>query len=576
MAFSVGIDLGTTNTVVSTARKGINSNIEVSTEAIDQVGEDGFSLATNTLLPSVLYVDEGLPTVGLMAKAMKEQSNNRVIFNSKNYMGMNNYKWNIDSKEYSPEIVASYFLSAVRKHLIQKYQDEESIKSAVITVPASFNLDQRNATKNAARLAGFNEDITLISEPTSAILDFINEQSKIQDSDKFFDLSDFKNILVFDLGGGTCDVAILRIKITGSEIYVKEIAVSEHTLIGGTNFDSYAVEGIIKDFEKESNISLDKELDKNTLKNLKRKLIVQLEKAKIFFSTKYFQRNDGTKSAKDIEKAISLPIQVPNIINGRPFKMVLTMERYNQYISALLVDGKNENIISTINSTLESANFNKKDIDHIFCVGGMTKYPTVWNTITNYFEKEPMKFTDSMESVSRGAAIYHHYNVNLITEDNNSLSKNNINSTEGKLGERKIDITPTLPQTVFLNVKNDFPFPIIDAKTEAGTPIVLDDLIEVTSETGLSLELYSGISRFDPNLKRMENIELDFPVGIKIGTKVSLKIEYTKKCNLLFEASVKDRPDIKINLKIEGSQLENSEILDLNQKYSIDDVRGTM
>lgn len=576
MAFSVGIDLGTTNTVVSTARKGINSNIEVITEAIDQVGEDGFSLVTSTLLPSVLYVDEGLPTVGLMAKAMKGQSNNKVIFNSKNYMGMNNYKWNIDSKEYSPEIVASYFLSAVRKHLIQKYKDEESLKSAVITVPASFNLDQRNATKNAARLAGFNNDIILISEPTSAILDFINEQSKIQDSDKVFDLSDFKNILVFDLGGGTCDVAILKIKITGSEVYVKEISVSEHTLIGGTNFDSYAVEGIIKDFEKENNISLDKELDESTLKNLKRKLIVQLEKAKIFFSAKYFQYNDGLRDIKDIEKTISLPIQVPNIINGNPFKMLLTMEKYNQYISTLLSDGKNENIITTINSTLESANFDKKDIDYIFCVGGMTKYPTVWNAITNYFEKEPLKFTDSMESVSRGAAIYHHYNINLITEDNNNLIKNNNDNIESISVERKIDITPTLPQTVFLNVKNDFPFPIINAKTEAGTPIILDDLIEVTSETGLSLELYSGMSRFDPNLKKLDNINLEFPVGIKVGTKVSLKIEYTKKCNLLFEASVKDRPDIKINLKIEGSQLDDSEITNLNQKYNINDVRGTI
>ena len=514
-------------------------------------------------------------TVGLMAKAMKGQSNNKVIFNSKNYMGMNNYKWNIDSKEYSPEIVASYFLSAVRKHLIQKYKDEESLKSAVITVPASFNLDQRNATKNAARLAGFNEDITLISEPTSAILDFINEQSKIQDSDKVFDLSDFKNILVFDLGGGTCDVAILKIKITGSEVYVKEISVSEHTLIGGTNFDSYAVEGILKDFEKENNISLDSELDESTLKNLKRKLIVQLEKAKIFFSTKYFQYNDGLRDIKDIEKTISLPIQVPKIINGNPFKMLLTMEKYNQYISTLLSDGKNENIITTINSTLESANFDKKDIDYIFCVGGMTKYPTVWNAITNYFEKEPLKFTDSMESVSRGAAIYHHYNINLITEDNN-LIKNNNDNIDNISVERKIDITPTLPQTVFLNVKNDFPFPIINAKTEAGTPIILDDLIEVTSETGLSLELYSGMSRFDPNLKKLDNINLEFPVGIKVGTKVSLKIEYTKKCNLLFEASVKDRPDIKINLKIEGSQLDDSEITNLNQKYNINDVRGTI
>lgn len=574
MAFSVGIDLGTTNTVVSTARKGMHSNIEVITEAIDQVSEDGFSLATSTLLPSVLFVDDDLPTVGLMAKAMKGQSNNRVIFNSKNYMGLNDYNWNINGKEYSPEIVASYFLSAVRKHLIQKYQDEESIKSAVITVPASFNLDQRNATKTAARLAGFSDDITLISEPTSAILDFINDQSKIEDCDKFLDMSDFKNILVFDLGGGTCDVAILKIKITGSEIYVKELAVSPHTLIGGSTFDSYAVEGIIQDFEKENNISLNDVLDHNSLKALKRKLLVQLEKAKIFFSTKYFQHNDGTRPSKDIENLISLPIQVPNIINGNPFKMTLTMERYNEYISSLLTESNSENILSTISNTLKSANFLKQDIDYIFCVGGMTKYPTVWNTITNYFEKEPMKFTDSMESVSRGAAVYHHYNINVITGDDTPTTTNVGDTIEDSGENKKIEITPTLPQTVFLNVKDNLPIQLIEAKTEAGTPIILDDLIEVTSETGLSLELYSGMSRFDPNLKKLENVKLEFPFGIKLGTKISLKLEYTKKCILLFEASVKDRPDIKINLKIEGSQLDDSEILDLNNKYGVNDVRG--
>lgn len=275
MAFSVGIDLGTTNTVVSTARRGVTSNIEVTTEAIDQiVNEEWGDIESSTLLPSVLYVNNGLHNVGLIAKEMKGQSSNRVIFNSKNYMGENDYKWEIDDKEYSPEMVASYFLSAVRKHLLQKYRDEESIDTAVITVPASFNIDQRNATKTAAKLAGFKGDITLISEPTAAVLDFINEQSKLQDCDKFIDLNDFKNILVFDLGGGTCDVAILKVKINGKEIYVEELAVSPHTLIGGANFEAYAVEGIIKDFEKENNISLIKELDNDSYRKLKSMLSV--------------------------------------------------------------------------------------------------------------------------------------------------------------------------------------------------------------------------------------------------------------------------------------------------------------
>lgn len=570
MAFSVGIDLGTTNTVVSTARRGISSNIEVTTEAIDQiVNEEWGDIESSTLLPSVLYVNNGLHNVGLMAREMKGQSSNRVIFSSKNYMGENDYKWEIDDKEYSPEIVASYFLSAVRKHLLQKYRDEESIDSAVITVPASFNIDQRNATKTAAKLAGFNGDIILISEPTAAVLDFINEQSKLQDCDKFIDLNDYKNILVFDLGGGTCDVSVLQVKINGKNIYVEEVAVSPHTLIGGANFEAYAVEGIIKDFEKQNNISLIKELDTESYRKLKSMLSVYLEKAKIFFAGKYLQFNDGVRDIENIENELSRLIGIPNVVNGKPFRFDLTMKRYNEYISTLLTKESKENIFAPIESTLRSSNLKSSEIDYVFCVGGMTKYPAVWNAISNYFGKEPLKFTDSMESVSRGAAIYHHYNVK---------EKPSTEPLEdsGDVGTVIEDVTPTLPQTIYLNVKDGFPVPLIEAKTKAGTPVIHEDLIEVTSEVGVSLELYAGMSFFDPDLKRLENVKLNFPVGVSAGTNISLKLEYTQKGILLFEAWIKDRPEIKINLTLEGSQLEDEDIEKLNKEYKFDDVRGVI
>ena len=577
MAFSVGIDLGTTNTVVSTARRGINSNIEVLTESIDQiVNEEWGDMESSTLLPSVLYVNNSLHNVGLIAKEMKGQTSNRVIFNSKNYMGESDYRWEIDDKEYTPELVASYFLSAVRKHLMQKYKDEESINTAVITVPASFNIDQRNATTTAAKIAGFNGDITLISEPTAAILDFINEQSKIEDCDKFIDLKDFKNILVFDLGGGTCDVAVLKVKIKGKDIYVEEVAVSPHTLIGGANFDAYAVEGIIKDFEKENNISLTKELDKEDMKKLKRMLVVYLEKAKIFFSGKYFQYNDGNTDLKEVEKEISRLIGIPNVINGKPFKLNLTMERYNQYISSLLNKESKENIIAPIDATLRSSNLCIDEIDYVFCVGGMTKYPAVWNTISQYFSKEPLKFTDSMESVSRGASIYHYYNIiNIVNykkiENDISVEENTINE-----GNNVIDITSTLPQTIYLNVKNGFPIPLIEAKSKAGEPIIHEDLIKVSSEIGIALELYAGSSIFDPDLKRLENVNLNFPVGVKVGSPVALKLEWTRKGILMFEAWIKDNPEIKINLTLEGNQILDEEIDEVKKEYGVAEVGGIM
>lgn len=561
MAFSVGIDLGTTNTVISTARRGVNGSIEVTTEKISQIGEDGYSLESDTLLPSVLYVNDGEHNVGKIAKAMKGQNTSRVISNSKSYMGLSDHYWEIDKKEYSPELVASYFLSAARNFLLDNYSKEEQLKTAVITVPASFDIDQRNATKMAAKLAGFDGDITLISEPTAAILDFINEQSKLIDEDKYLNFFDYKNVVVFDLGGGTCDVAILKVKIQGKEIYVEEVSVSPHTLLGGTDFDAYAVEGVLKDFSVENNIDLAKELSKESLKELKEKLLVVMEKTKIYFVTRYFTKKNQNENGEIDLESIQFTIQIPQAINDKPFKYTLTMQKYDKYIKALLNNSSEKNVIKPIEETLNSCNITKNDVDYIFCVGGMTKYPKVIKTVSEFFGKEPIRFMDSMESVSRGAAIYHHYDIKEVnTEENSKL----------------IDIIPTLPQTVFLNIKNDFPKELIVAKTKANTPIIYEDLIEVSSQVGVVLELYTGKSQFDPNMKRLNDIKIDFPYGVESGSKISLKLEYTQKGILNFEAWIKDHPEINIKITLEGTQMNDNEIDDFKEKYKIEKVKGVL
>lgn len=561
MAFSVGIDLGTTNTVVSTARRGVNGTIEVTTEKIPQIGEDGYSLESDTLIPSVLYVNEGEHNVGKIAKAMKGQNTSRVISNSKNFMGLSEYYWTIDEKEYSPELVASYFLSAARKYLLDNYNKEEQLKTAVITVPASFNIDQRNATKMAAKLAGFDGDITLISEPTAAILDFINEQSKLADEDKYLDFSDYKNVVVFDLGGGTCDVAVLRIKIRSREIYVEEVSVSPHTLLGGTDFDAYAVDGILKDFSTENNLDLTAELSKEALKELKEKLLVAMEKTKIYFVSRYFAKKNQNENEEIDLESIQFTIQIPQAIKDKPFKYTLIMKKYDKYIKTLLESSSEKNVISPIEDALNSCNIDKEQIDYVFCVGGMTKYPKVVQTVSEYFGKEPVRFIDNMESVARGAAIYHHYDIKEIINEN---------SDDQKL----IDIIPTLPQTVFLNIKNNFPKALIEAKTKANTPVIYEDLIEISSQVGLVLELYTGKSQFDPNIQRLNDVKINFPYGVELGSKISLKLEYTQKGILNFEAWIKDHPEINTKITLEGTQMGDSEINEFKEKYEIDKVKG--
>ena len=446
------------------------------------------------------------------------------------------------------------------------------MESAVITVPASFDIDQRNSTRTAAKLAGFDGEITLISEPTSAILDFINEQSKLCDEDKFIDLSDYKKVLVFDLGGGTCDVAILEIKVVGKEVYVEEIGVSAHTLIGGTNFDAYAVDGIIRDFENENKIKLGEILSKEELSDLKAKLLITMEDMKVYFSSRYTMKNPNKEEMDKVIESINLNVTEPGVINGKPFKYNLTMKRYNEYIKPLLSpENKKENIIDPIKETLSKCNVDANDIDYIFCVGGMTRHPMVWNTITEFFGKEPLKFSDTMESVSRGAAIYHHYDV---IERPKEIEGGKTSSED--IRNKDIIVTPKLPETVFLNVKNGFPIPIIEANTKAGTPILIEDVLKVTSETELLLELFSGRSQFDPNLKKQESIRLEFPHAIKAGSSIVLKLEYTSNSILIFEAWLKDNPDIKINVSLEKSQFTEEEIQEHQESFRIKSVKGVV
>lgn len=559
MAFSVGIDLGTTNTVVSTARVGLNGAVEVTTEKITQVSEN-WEMVEDPLLASILYVDQGERIVGKRAKSMKDQNTSRVIFNSKNFIGDETVKWCIDDQVYTPELVASYFLSAVRKHLLSKYNNEESLKSAVITVPASFELDQKNATINAAKMAGFDESIVLISEPTAAMLDFINEQMKIEDEHRDLDFSEFRKVLVFDLGGGTCDVAVLSIKMQGKEIHVEELGVSQHTLVGGTNFDIYALNGVIADYEKEHNVSLKQMLTPEAYTELQATLNVRLEQAKVRFAGQYFNRQDTCKDYKKLTQELKVPIQIPYILNGNPFKFELTMERYNEYIQPLLSeDNANENIITPIEDALRASGCSKDGLDYIFCVGGMTQYPEVKTAVMNHLERPIYGYFDTMTSVSRGASIYHHYKIVQIN---------------GNHADVTLDLVPALPQSIYVGVKDDFPQLLIKEGTKAGTPYVFEPFAKISSEIGVHLEIYSGLSHFDPKLKRLKGLNIAFPHGVPAGSDISLKVEYTNEGVLNIETWLTEDKSVRGTLCLVGTDLTAEDIAEMSKEYGIQDVGG--
>lgn len=557
MDFYLGIDLGTTNSSVSIARDGSLGTIEVETLRIPQIAEDGITFTEKQLLPSVLYREGSEVHVGEYAKAIKKQSSTKTISNSKNYMG-EEVKLKTNGVEYLPEEVAACILKHIKENI-----SYGKVTSAVITVPASFDMDQKNATRRAAVLAGFDEsEIILISEPTAAILDFINEQRKYTDNAKLIDFSKGKNVLVFDLGGGTCDVAILSVKMTGDKVDVKEVAVSEHTLVGGTNFDMYAVKGVIDSYNKKNGINLEKELSVEQYEDLEYALSIRCEEAKMFFSGRYHQCKDTIDYEKRVESVRNYPISIPNIIDGMPFKYDFKMKDYNKFISPLLRENDKgvKNIIRPILDTIKASKLSMEEIDCVFCAGGMTVYPAVGEVLKNLFGKEPLSSLDKMLSISRGAAVYHKYRVN-----HNEIKKHSKNSN--------MDILPTMPQSVFLNVADDLPICLIEKGTRAGEPIIQENIIKVNSETSVELELYAGRSLYDPHLKKLHNAVLKFPMGIQRGAGITLKLEYTDKGVLNFEAWLTDNREIKLEVALDKSSLSKSELTQKRKEIGLINIK---
>ena len=271
-----GIDLGTTNTVVSKGNVLFNGLIQSQIIQIMQVDENK-SPTTEFILPSVLYVDEnGKEYVGKIAKDIKSKASKKVLYNTKRYIGSNK-TWKLRDKDYTSKDVAKQILKTCRDSM-RRYNQGKEVDSVTITVPASFNTDQIKDTKDAAMEIGF-KNVNLIPEPTSALIDFINEQSNLIESQRSVKLDETKRILVFDLGGGTCDIAIVDVIQNGRKVEFTEVAIGRYDELGGIDFDNKVALVKLDEFLKKYNLSY-YSLNKEDRENMVRHLRIFAEKAK--------------------------------------------------------------------------------------------------------------------------------------------------------------------------------------------------------------------------------------------------------------------------------------------------------
>lgn len=348
MSKVVGIDLGTTNSVVAVMEGGepeIISNAE------------GSRLTASV----VAFTKEGERIVGQVAKRQAITNPDRTIASIKREMG-NEYTVNIDGKTYGPPEISAMILQKLKADA-ESYLGEK-VDKAVITVPAYFSDSQRQATKDAGKIAGL-EVLRIINEPTAAALAYGLDKGEDQ------------TVLVFDLGGGTFDVSILEL---GEGVFEVK-ATSGNNRLGGDDFDERIVEFLVAEFKKETGVDLSK--DRMAMQRLKD----AAEKAKIEVSS--------VTTAN-----INLPFVTATADGPKHLDINLTRAKFEDLISDLV-----DKTVGPMKQAISDSGLDPKEIDKVILVGGSTRIPYVQKIIKDITGKEPSKGVNPDEVVALGAAI---------------------------------------------------------------------------------------------------------------------------------------------------------------------------
>ncbi|MGI6186524.1 MAG: Hsp70 family protein, partial [Brevibacillus sp.] len=331
MSRVIGIDLGTTNSCVAVMEGG---------EPVVIANAEG-----SRTTPSVVAFKNGERIVGEAAKRQAITNPDNTVISIKRHMGTN-HKVTLEGKEYTPQEISAMILQKLKADA-EAYLGEPVTK-AVITVPAYFNDSQRQATKDAGRIAGL-EVLRIVNEPTAAALAYGIEKTEDQ------------TVLVYDLGGGTFDVSILEL----SDGFFEVKATSGDNLLGGDDFDQVIIDYLVSEFKKEHGIDLSQ--DRMAMQRLK---------------------DAAEKAKKDLSgvltTTISLPFITADATGPKHLEVNLTRAKFEE-LSAHLV----ERTMGPTRQALQDAGLSPSDIDRVILVGGSTRIPAVQEAIKKFIGKEP-------------------------------------------------------------------------------------------------------------------------------------------------------------------------------------------
>ncbi len=506
MSKIIGIDLGTTNSCVSVLEGG-EPHVIVNPEG-----------ARTT--PSVVLIKNGEETVGEVAKRGAISNPNNTIYSIKRKMGTKE-KVEVEGKSYTPEEISAKILMKLKSDA-EAYLGEKVTK-AVITVPAYFNDAQRQATKNAGKIAGLEVE-RIINEPTAAALAYgIDKQEKSQ------------TILVYDLGGGTFDVSILEL---GDGVFeVKSTSGNNH--LGGDDFDQEIMDYLVDTFKKENGIDLSK--DKMAMQRLK---------------------DASEKAKKDLSGMTSAHISLPFISQGSDGPLHLELDLTRAKFEDLCHD-LFESTREPVRKALKDAKLDSKDIDQVVLVGGSTRIPYIQDLVKNELGKEPNKSVNPDEVVAMGAAIQGGVltgevdDLVLLDVTPLSLGIETMGNVMTVLIPRNTTIPASKSQIFSTAVDNQ---PAVDVHVLQGErPMASDNKTLGNFQLGNILPARRGV----PQIEVTFDIDANGIVNVKakdLGTNKEQSITITSNTNLTDEEVEKMMREAEANKKEDDKRKEEAEI----------------
>ena len=466
MAKTIGIDLGTTNSVVAVMEGGkptVIANAEGSRTTPSIVG----------------FAKNGERLVGQLAKRQAILNPENTIISIKRHMG-EDYKKNIDGKDYTPQEISAMIL--------RKLADDastylgEKVTSAVITVPAYFNDAQRQATKDAGKIAGLDV-LRIVNEPTAAALAYGLEK---QTSEK---------VLVFDLGGGTFDVSILEIGDGVHEV----LSTSGDTHLGGDDFDQKIIDWLCDEFKKQEGIDLRN--DKQAMQRLKE----AAEKAKCELSSV-------------VQTNINLPFITADATGPKHLDLNLTRAKFEELSHDLL-----ERCKVPVEKAIKDAGISKSDLNEVVLVGGSTRIPAVQQLVKEYTGKDPNQSVNPDEVVAVGAAIQ----AGVLAGEVKDIVL--LDVTPLTLGIETLGgvMTPLVPRNTTIPVSKSQTFSTADDNQTAVDIHVLQGERPMASDNkSLGMFRLDGIP---PAMKGMPQIEVTFDIDANGIVNVTAKDKATNK-----------------------------------------------